>query len=168
MVYRGAIYSAWVTKPEVLEIPHEDMESLLERIRPSPERPDPVVEDCGGSSSPACWIVCSRSNRRCHHCARRKKTIRRAVELFLPDERLEGMTDQVAEKYKRGLDRFGQLMAKRSRFLSHEITAGGLTEFRPEQWGWKCALGIMCSWKSALQQRASRAMPRAWAESTRK
>lgn len=62
-----------------------------------------------------------------------KKTIARAVELFLTDKRSEGMTDHVVKKYKRELERFEQFMAKRSKFLPHEIAAEDLTEFRA---GW--------------------------------
>lgn len=59
-----------------------------------------------------------------------RKTIARAVELFLIDKRSEGMTDQVVKKYERELVRFEQFMARRSKFLPHEIAADDLTEFR--------------------------------------
>lgn len=62
-----------------------------------------------------------------------KKTIARAVELFLKDKRTEGMTEQVVKKYERELGRFESFMSKRSRFLPHETTAADLTEFRS---GW--------------------------------
>jgi site-specific recombinase XerD len=62
-----------------------------------------------------------------------KKTIARAVELFLKDKRTEGMTEQVVRKYQRELGRFASFMAKRSKFLPHDISAEDLTEFRS---GW--------------------------------
>ena len=62
-----------------------------------------------------------------------KKTIARAVELFLKDKRTEGMTEQVVKKYERELGRFESFMAKRSKFLPHDIGATDLTEFRS---GW--------------------------------
>jgi site-specific recombinase XerD len=55
------------------------------------------------------------------------------VELFLKDKRTEGMTEQVVKKYERELSRFESFMAKRSKFLPHDISAADLTEFRS---GW--------------------------------
>jgi site-specific recombinase XerD len=62
-----------------------------------------------------------------------RKTIARAVELFITDKRTEGLSEQVLGKYGRELGRFETFMAKRSKFLPHEISAEDLTEFRE---GW--------------------------------
>jgi len=60
-----------------------------------------------------------------------KKTIKRAIELFITDKRTHGMSAGVLKKYERELGRFDEFMAKRSKFLPHEID---LTVFRA---GWE-------------------------------
>lgn len=61
-----------------------------------------------------------------------KKTIERAIQLFVTDKRSEGLSEQVLKKYERELGRFESFMAQRSKFLPHEITAEDLTEFRKD------------------------------------
>jgi integrase/recombinase XerD len=63
-----------------------------------------------------------------------RKTIKRAIELFVIDKRTSGMTEQVAKKYERELGRFQTFMSERSKFLPHEIEAEDLTAFRA---GWE-------------------------------
>jgi site-specific recombinase XerD len=61
-----------------------------------------------------------------------RQTIKRAIELFIMDKTTEGMSGQVVKKYERELGRFESFMAKRSKFLPHEIEAEDLTEFRSD------------------------------------
>jgi site-specific recombinase XerD len=61
-----------------------------------------------------------------------RQTIKRAIELFVMDKTTEGMSAQVLKKYERELGRFESFMAKRSKFLPHEIDAEALTEFRSD------------------------------------
>jgi integrase/recombinase XerD len=61
-----------------------------------------------------------------------RATIKRAVDLFVTDKRTSGMTEQVIRKYERELGRFDSFMAKRSKFLPHDITAEDITEFRKD------------------------------------
>ena len=61
-----------------------------------------------------------------------RTTIKRAVHLFITDKQTSGMTKQVIRKYERELGRFEAFMAKRSKFLPHDITAEDITEFRKD------------------------------------
>jgi site-specific recombinase XerD len=61
-----------------------------------------------------------------------RKTIARAVELFIKDKRTTGLSANVVKKYERELGRFESFMAKRSKFLPHDISAEDLTEFRAD------------------------------------
>jgi integrase/recombinase XerD len=63
-----------------------------------------------------------------------KKTIKRAVELFISSKRNEGMSGPVLKKYERELGRFDSFMAKRSKFLPHEVNFEDLELFRA---GWE-------------------------------
>ena len=60
------------------------------------------------------------------------KTIERMIQLFLTDKKTEGVSRDVLMKYERGLNRFESCMAKRSKFLPHEVGKEDLTEFRAD------------------------------------
>jgi integrase/recombinase XerD len=60
-------------------------------------------------------------------------TIERAIALFLSDKRSQGLDGGVLKEYERELGRFGDFMARRSRYFPHEIRLEDLTAFRA---GW--------------------------------
>jgi integrase len=59
-----------------------------------------------------------------------RKTIERAIELFLTDKRTQGLDHTADKKYVRELGRLQDFMAKRGRLFPHEIRLDDLTEFR--------------------------------------
>jgi site-specific recombinase XerD len=63
-----------------------------------------------------------------------RKTIERAIKLFLDDKRNEGVGDSVIKKYDRELGRLREFMEHRSKFFPAEIAHDDLTEFRS---GWE-------------------------------
>jgi site-specific recombinase XerD len=58
-----------------------------------------------------------------------RKTIERAVQLFVKDRRNEGRGPDVIAKYERELGRLEAFMSRRSKFFPAEIDADDLTEF---------------------------------------
>ena len=62
-----------------------------------------------------------------------RRTIDRAIELFLQSKRNEDVSPGVIKKYNRELDRFKTFMENRGKFFPGEITGEDLTEF---QAGW--------------------------------
>ena len=62
-----------------------------------------------------------------------RKTLERAIELFITNKKSEGVKDDVQKKYQRELDRLKDFCWKRSKFFPAEIGVDDLTEFRS---GW--------------------------------
>jgi site-specific recombinase XerD len=63
-----------------------------------------------------------------------RKTIERAIELFVSDKRNQGIGPDVIKKYERELGRLREFMEHRSKFFPNEIDHEDLTEFRS---GWE-------------------------------
>jgi integrase/recombinase XerD len=59
-----------------------------------------------------------------------RKTIGRAIELFLSDKKTQGLDPTAHKKHERELGRFKLFMENRERFFPHEIGLDDLTEFR--------------------------------------
>lgn len=59
-----------------------------------------------------------------------RKTIARAIELFLSEKRTEGINGGVLQKYERELERLKGFMEARSKFFPADIDKEALTEYR--------------------------------------
>ena len=59
-----------------------------------------------------------------------RKTVARAVELFLLEKKTEGVKAGVLKKYERELARLNSFLEKQSKFFPSEITKELLTEYR--------------------------------------
>jgi site-specific recombinase XerD len=61
--------------------------------------------------------------------AKSRKTIEKAIDLFIKARQIEAVSDDVIKKYRRELGRLQQFMEQRGKFFPNEIESSDLTEF---------------------------------------
>ena len=92
----------------------------------------PLVRGHGSkrSANGASWKRVLRRAERPTAVTDDRKTISRAVELFLIEKRQEGLNGGVLKKYERELDRLNTFLESRSKFFPAEIDKELLIQYR--------------------------------------